>query len=388
MLRELTEYSVQLNTTFTVLMISGTILSTLILFSILYFIYVEPTKLVLYSLSLFTFSVLTLILNSILVLHFQSTITLKQPRLLLFFNNINGLFLIYSMYLVITFFFKNELRIAKKFLLFLIPVMSLLGLHFDNDWLFSFLYMIVAINISIFYYTREIRDHASKQAPLIMLGLVSPVFYYVIHYFLKLEFETKARLDGYMLQILTVTFLFYFMFRYKHIIKDKNRLYRILTIDSLTGAFSKSLLMEKFAATESGIIFFIDINHFKWLNDTYGHSAGDHLLATFSNEVFKILPENILMARYGGDEFVLLATDLSIEESQFFAINLINLFKESLKKTVDQTDDVGISIGISTYTDYESHQGLIKADQAMYRGKKSGNNKIIVNLNKEVAPID
>ncbi len=386
MLRELTEYSVQLNTTFFVLVISGTITGTLILFSILYFFYVERSKLILYSISLFTFSLAGLVLKSFLVLNINHILYLPHPGLLLFFNNINKFFLIYSFYLVITYYFKNEFRTAKIILLCLIPLLSLLGLHFNHDWLFSFLYMIIAINISIYYYTRELRNHTTKQAPFIMLGLVSPVSYYIIHHFLKLDFETKARMDSYMVLCLTFVFLLYFMLRYKNIINDKNRLYRILTIDSLTGAFSKSLLLEKFAATESGIIFFIDINHFKWFNDTYGHIMGDRLLVTFSHEVIKILPENILLSRYGGDEFVLLARDISIEESQFFAINLINIFKECLKKTVDYSEDVGISIGISIYTDYESHQGLMKADQAMYKGKKSGNNKIMVNLNKEVSP--
>lgn len=381
----LLEFSVEVNNTFLVLTISESIVGTLILFLVLYYVYVEKTRLILNTIFYFFVSVLSLIAQSFLLGSIDGVIKAGTPQIYLNIADTLSFFIVYSLFLVMAHFLSDPIIRTKQVLAFLLPVFAAFGVINDVVWLFNFLYMVVVINVCIYHYYIELKEVGPKYIPSVVLGLSSPLIYFIFQFFIRTNYSLKARMDGYIMMMITVLFLLYFMFRYKHIVNDKDRLYKILTVDTLTGSYSKSYLHDKLTHTESGIILFIDINNFKWLNDTYGHIAGDKLLTTFALDAKQILPDNITMARYGGDEFILLATDMTLEESQMFAINLVNIFKESLKKTVSDIGDVGISIGISMYDNFESHKGLMYADQAMYKGKKNGNNKIIVNLESEVA---
>ncbi|HEY5525492.1 MAG TPA: diguanylate cyclase, partial [Clostridium sp.] len=146
------------------------------------------------------------------------------------------------------------------------------------------------------------------------------------------------------------------------------------------------MLTESKKLNKKFAIVFIDLDNFKYVNDTYGHSAGDNLLGKFCEKIKVLLDKNCLLARFGGDEFVIAIEN--IEEINSI-INIIERIVEAFNKPflingkeIYNTVSIGISIAEN---DEDNVQTLLKkADIAMYKSKSSGKNKYFI-FNKELA---
>lgn len=121
-------------------------------------------------------------------------------------------------------------------------------------------------------------------------------------------------------------------------------------------------------------VLFIDLDHFKYVNDTLGHSVGDQLLILVAQRIKSVLREEDTVARLSGDEFTVIITDLTETESIDLIVNkLMQVFQQPL--FVDKHEfDQGISVGISVFPrDGDDAEYLMKnADAAMYRAKDKG----------------
>lgn len=121
-------------------------------------------------------------------------------------------------------------------------------------------------------------------------------------------------------------------------------------------------------------LIFLDIDHFKEINDTHGHNTGDKVLQKFSN----ILQENIrntdFAGRWGGEEFILLLPNTDVVQARIFA--------EKLRKKIEDSDTDDIititaSLGVSQIEIGESWETWVKrTDAAMYRAKSNGRNRV------------
>lgn len=121
-----------------------------------------------------------------------------------------------------------------------------------------------------------------------------------------------------------------------------------------------------------------DIDHFKRVNDTFGHAAGDAVIKAVANAVKKNLRETDVAGRYGGEEFAVLLVDTTEDQAMFFA--------ERLRKTVEnlaieynqQLLKVTVSIGIAEYqADMQEHRQWIESsDKALYTSKANGRNQV------------
>jgi diguanylate cyclase (GGDEF)-like protein len=121
-------------------------------------------------------------------------------------------------------------------------------------------------------------------------------------------------------------------------------------------------------------LLFLDLDHFKRVNDTLGHQAGDLLLRDVATTLAGRLRAGDLIARIGGDEFVVLMDDLlSLADAEGLARRLISVF-ETPFRIMDQDCHIGVSIGISHYPqDADDFETLLsRADMAMYHAKQSG----------------
>ena len=123
-------------------------------------------------------------------------------------------------------------------------------------------------------------------------------------------------------------------------------------------------------------LIFIDIDHFKMINDRYGHQKGDRLLQQFTRLLETSLRSTDSCYRYGGEEFVVLAPETDAEQMLLFA--------ERLRERV-ATEDFGlddaltISLGVAEYLPGEGVDAIImRADKAMYQAKEAGRNKVVV----------
>lgn len=154
--------------------------------------------------------------------------------------------------------------------------------------------------------------------------------------------------------------------------------------DNLTGlanrAWFESQLKERFRlCRESGrflSVMFIDLDHFKRLNDRYGHVVGDRVLEAFASVLQATVREGDLAARYGGEEFVVVLPDESAEGAGVIAARLSEaLARRPMAHVGSEPIHVTVSIGIvcSNDADFRTANELIDAaDQSMYRVKRGG----------------
>lgn len=164
----------------------------------------------------------------------------------------------------------------------------------------------------------------------------------------------------------------------------EQQLQKMAFYDELTGLPNRTLCKDRLnqeikvahRRKEQLAVLFLDLDHFKYVNDTLGHSSGDLLLLEAARRVQACVRESDTVARLGGDEFMVLLTGVaSIEMVERIAIVIIKALAE---KFVLQGQEVtiGVSIGISLYPDNGStYDELTKnADVAMYRAKEAGRN--------------
>ena len=117
-----------------------------------------------------------------------------------------------------------------------------------------------------------------------------------------------------------------------------------------------------------------DIDHFKQINDKFGHDVGDNTLKTFSNKIAKSIREVDIFARWGGEEFMILMPNVTIDNA--------NAVAEKLRHTIEHTkikkvNSITVSFGVTHFNDKDTAESFIKrADEALYKAKQSGRNTV------------
>jgi diguanylate cyclase len=168
---------------------------------------------------------------------------------------------------------------------------------------------------------------------------------------------------------------------------ERSRALRVLNErDSLTGLLNRSTLNRELeisidtARKDAGrvSVIFIDLDGFKTVNDSLGHRVGDEFLRAIATRLSGTVGPNERVARYGGDEFVVLSTRSTIEEIELLALALINSVNAPLSALGHELF-AQMSVGISTWPDHAGDAELLltKADIAMYAAKTRGRNRSV-----------
>ncbi len=162
--------------------------------------------------------------------------------------------------------------------------------------------------------------------------------------------------------------------------------------DVLTGLSNRTLLakqldelLQELASNKEPVsIMMLDADNFKNYNDTYGHPEGDKVLKTISRVIKSLVPENALVCRYGGEEFLIALPQLDQHQAKSFA--------ELLRTTIQKESPLTVSIGMVVCLNSSGTKDkLIRlADEALYRAKQFGKNKVMVKimLDKYLSVID
>lgn len=166
-----------------------------------------------------------------------------------------------------------------------------------------------------------------------------------------------------------------------------DRLQNLAALDPLTGLYNRRFglgrLHEEFgrAVRVTGPlgVLMLDIDHFKAVNDTYGHLVGDRVLKSISAIVRSSLREGDVLLRYGGEELLAVMPAASSEDLRQMGERLRRAVEDSAVADGDKTVRVTISAGGAAYPNLnvEHEEGLIRlADEALYRAKESGRNRV------------
>ena len=166
---------------------------------------------------------------------------------------------------------------------------------------------------------------------------------------------------------------------------EKNRVLAVLSLtDRLTGLCNRRKL-DQFLAAEwrraerydtTFTVIMIDIDNFKDVNDTFGHGIGDAVLVRVSDILMAVVRDTDIVGRWGGEEFLLICPETTIEEARKLA--------ETLRREIGETRFPGVGHLTASFglADYEADAGpavlVARADEAMYRAKESGRNQVVI----------
>ena len=159
---------------------------------------------------------------------------------------------------------------------------------------------------------------------------------------------------------------------------SSERLVESATRDPLTGLWNRrALTMAVNRARPGDCIALVDLDHFKSINDTLGHDAGDHVLAAFGTHLRSGLRDRDIVGRLGGEEFVIVFPATQVEEVRMVLDRLRGTWRSAAPQPIT------FSVGVATVTDSAGrsekagHEALQAADTLMYRAKDAGRDRII-----------
>lgn len=184
--------------------------------------------------------------------------------------------------------------------------------------------------------------------------------------------------------IALIIIMYYFS---KEIDQAKEDLFVMTLTDELTNLYNRRVFMEYGNKLfESGLdaqftLLLIDIDHFKTVNDTYGHKSGDEALKQLSSIFKEQMRMYDLVARYGGEEFAILLPRTDRKSGEQIANRILRAVeKKPIRIEDDQNIHITVSIGMSDRTTpYKDFSSMIsKADEALYHAKDQGRNRIVI----------
>jgi diguanylate cyclase (GGDEF)-like protein len=171
-------------------------------------------------------------------------------------------------------------------------------------------------------------------------------------------------------------------------LKLRERLQEMSVRDPLTGLYNRRYMQEtlereiKRALRDSkpiGIIM-LDVDHFKSVNDTHGHDAGDLVLKTLARFLGNSLRGEDVACRFGGEEFVLIMPGLCLKDSEAKAEKMRREIENTLRvQYLDKSLSITVSIGVAAFPEHGGRADplITKVDAALYEAKKQGRNRIV-----------
>jgi diguanylate cyclase (GGDEF)-like protein len=168
-------------------------------------------------------------------------------------------------------------------------------------------------------------------------------------------------------------------------LKDDQHMHRLATIDGLTDMLNRRAFFERAERARQAAVrlrkpialMMLDLDHFKQLNDTFGHACGDDALRLFADIARATLRENDVIGRLGGEEFALAMPGTSLAGAQFAAERLRNAVAEAPAPACAASYRMTVSIGLVMIDPHEElTAALARADHALYAAKTGGRNRV------------
>ncbi|MBE9560508.1 MAG: GGDEF domain-containing protein [Proteobacteria bacterium] len=161
---------------------------------------------------------------------------------------------------------------------------------------------------------------------------------------------------------------------------------KLAITDDLTGLYNRHYFMEKLSQQKAlserndsdFVVFYCDLDHFKHINDTFGHHTGDIVLQKFSEILLSSIREIDYAARFGGEEFVCLLVNTDIENAKKVTERIRQSLATYNFSDIAPSLNSTVSIGIANFKEFKTIQEtLMSADNRMYSAKQLGRNKVV-----------
>lgn len=172
-------------------------------------------------------------------------------------------------------------------------------------------------------------------------------------------------------------------------------LHSLMVRDGLTGLFNHNAIMQFLTLAvanachaDTPLCFaMIDVDHFKSVNDTYGHPTGDQVLMALSRTLRLRLRDNDLVGRYGGEEFAVVLNDVDVEQAKRILDALRTSFADVAFYSDGQEFRCTFSVGVAAFPTFDNPDAMTEAaDRALYRAKQGGRNRVEIALAQDALP--
>ncbi len=248
--------------------------------------------------------------------------------------------------------------------------------------------------LSLGYFQLKFRD-------FLYIGMFSILGYaFIMLYLYAYEpdrIEIKLEIIQWMIFSSTVTVMLYTGSAIHHLRERTEKQYmdlqealelnkKLAITDELTGLYNRRYFMEKMAQQKAlserddsdFVLCFCDLDHFKQINDTFGHHTGDVVLQKFSEILKSSIREVDYAARFGGEEFVCLLVNTDIEKAIKVAERIREILADYNFSDIAPSLHATVSIGLSNFKQSNTIQEtLMNADNRMYQAKHLGRNKVV-----------
>jgi diguanylate cyclase (GGDEF)-like protein len=171
---------------------------------------------------------------------------------------------------------------------------------------------------------------------------------------------------------------------------DNEKLERLATFDSLTGLYNRRAILGKLRELinlanrykEDFSLSMLDIDHFKKVNDRYGHLTGDEVLEKIATLIRRNIRDTDIVGRYGGEEFIIILPKTDLSSSWIVAERLRTIIeKAEMKDSAGNVFAITVSQGLAGWERDEDATSLIsRADEALYKAKGKGRNRVQILL--------
>ncbi|MCF2947543.1 GGDEF domain-containing protein [Paraglaciecola aquimarina] len=309
-------------------------------------------------------------------------IKIDQP----FIAGINLLFVLaYLASLVLIHYQRSAAATLWFFAVLACHVFILTTQVFTSNTGFHFYYLLFPSGVFL------LLENQYKLSKIVITMLATGLFFICEHYPKEPLIELTEQAETWIFSSIILVIigeLGIVMFIFNQMITSReNKLIQMAAIDPLTGLNNRRNFMQlaeniygsQVQKQQAFCLLLMDLDHFKKINDSYGHIVGDNTLSLVASLIKAKIRPNDILARYGGEEFVLLLPETNLEQAKELAES-IRQAVESLKIPLSNTDNTSctLSIGLSLGDTHLSElTNIIKqADDALYRAKNQGRNCI------------
>ncbi len=265
-------------------------------------------------------------------------------------------------------YFQDRLRISKYLAIPSIVTIFIVLIQPDLiklSQVLTYLNLVMLIDLifAVFFIFRDAGEKSWMVIPAIwlILGLLEILVVQILQF-------SWPYVMAYIILLSTILFGVNLLIEFNRVFLEKADLEKRIDIDTLTTAYNRNVL-GKASKNQYDVLILMDLDNFKSYNDRYGHQKGDRILVQFAEIVKNHLRPNDLVVRYGGDEFLVLLSDIGIIDAEQVADRIRKEFEEL---TVD--DRLSVSYGIEEIVQ-SIDSDLTKADRLMYAMKQAKRNR-------------
>lgn len=262
---------------------------------------------------------------------------------------------------------------------------NLIGLM-DNERVIFITFNAIFISLAMFSYVKLNPDRRTSIGEKVLLGALILGFFFLIYYPFSRLYN-----DGSILKYLTYRIPIQVLHVHTWtvglivlMLSDLINIYRKQAlIDGMTGLYNRryfiNYVTKAIERSTNHSLILCDIDFFKTINDTYGHSTGDDVIVAFSKTLTSIIGNEYVTARFGGEEFAIYLQNTSLEKAQDLAHQIKEATQNLEIQTLEETVKFTVSFGVTQLTDKKTlSTALQEADKALYTAKHAGRNQVSV----------